>query len=102
MSNNINSDTDFNDLTISNDYQCLVGGTWTAKLVNGETIYTNGTTTYTGPVNLIDGTLNIEDGAVVNGVTVYSATGVTGRMSTGTVTDVAGLLNLVAITSLTG
>lgn len=95
MSNNINSDTDFNDLTISNDYQCLVGGTWTAKLVNGETIYTNGTTTYTGPVNLIDGTLNIEDGAVVNGVTVYSATGVTGRMSTGTVTEMLqGLLIL--------
>lgn len=75
MSNNINSDTDFSDLTISNDYPCLIGETWTAELVDGKTVYTNGTETYTGPVNLIGATLNISSGAVVDGlVTVSNAT----------------------------
>lgn len=73
MSNNINSDTDFSNLTISNDYPCLVGGTWTAELVDGKTVYTNGTETYSGPVNLIGGTLNIDSGAVVNGLTAVDA-----------------------------
>lgn len=32
MSNYINQETDFSNVVITNDYACLVGGTWTATL----------------------------------------------------------------------
>ncbi|CAI3940126.1 Large exoprotein involved in heme utilization or adhesion (FhaB) (PDB:4RM6) [Commensalibacter communis] len=70
---NINANTDFSSLKITNNYPTLVGGTWTAKLVNGVTVYTNGTTEYTGPVNLVGGTLNIQNGAIVDGLVAVNS-----------------------------
>lgn len=69
MADNITPDTDFSNVTIKNDYPCLVGGSWTAKLDDdGNTIYTNGKETHNGPVNLIGGSLTVANGAVVTGL----------------------------------
>lgn len=69
MSNYINPDTTFSAVTITNDNVCLNGGSWTAKLQDGKTVYVSDsdpTKVYDGPVNLLSGTLTIESGAVVD------------------------------------
>lgn len=76
MSNYINQDTDFSNVVITNDYVCLVGGTWTASLQDGKTVYvsSDGTQTIDGPVNLIGANLIISAGAVVDNAVVVGST----------------------------
>lgn len=78
MTDNITSDTNFSNITITNDYPCLVGGIWTASVnSDGVTVYSNGTQTYEGPVNLIGGTLTVSDGAVVTDLTAVKGATIT-------------------------
>ncbi|CAI3943513.1 Large exoprotein involved in heme utilization or adhesion (FhaB) (PDB:4RM6) [Commensalibacter communis] len=68
MSNNINQDTNFSNVTITNEYPCLIGGTWTAQLKDDKTVYvsSDGSQTIEGPVNLIGANLTIASGAIVS------------------------------------
>ncbi|CAI3922246.1 unnamed protein product [Commensalibacter communis] len=62
----------FKGMNVSNDNPVLWGGSWTARLVDGKTVYINGTQTLDGPVNLLNGaTLTIENGAVVEGLNSF-------------------------------
>lgn len=75
MSNYINQETDFSNVVITNDYACLVGGTWTATLQDGKTVYisSDGTQTIDGPVNLIGANLTVSAGAVVDNAVIVGS-----------------------------
>lgn len=76
MGTYVDSNTDFSNVIIINSNRVVVGGAWTAKLVNGTTMYTNNTTgeSYAGPINFIGITsLTISSGAVADNIVVIKS-----------------------------
>ncbi|EHD14282.1 hypothetical protein CIN_02140 [Commensalibacter intestini A911] len=101
MGTYIDSDTDFSNVVIINSNRIVVGGAWTAKLVNGTTMYTNSATgeSYAGPINFVGITsLTISSGAVADNIVVIKSATQTSAPSI-TVSEGGTLSNSTVFTS---